>query len=482
VNVRRKKFFWRVTKSGLLGETITIIAKTAGGAVAALRKRGHQTPTDHETKGWKGVSVECLGRAAILLILASMVGCRGSQPDNPEPPPTPAGPTAIVVLYDAKAESDMAVYASPDLDDYAEKHSLQLRIHPNDAIDENGKTPGYLMPYVEAANGKQLPIAMVGKAGKVLATLERPTDAQAIISLAENLTAKAADEDSDAIWAGGSWRKLTAPKLMVMRPGAAARWTLEGSTKAEPLIPQERWKDVSLASFSRRVADQDGVSSCCPTSGNSALELFVNRTGLKPVKLSALDAYYRINGGRDAGAMLEDYWSMAIKDGVCTTDYCAEQGSGTRPPLHKSGHQADRAKHRPVVVTLCESWEAMASALQRHKPVHFGLMVDSGFSPDPTTGIIARKSGRNRGGHAVLAIGMRKIGDKWFVLMLNSWSDSWGGSKDGTVPKGCCLLTPAYFESAFGAFAVASIRSPSDDPIVCRPKRSAAPAIYAMAN
>lgn len=425
--------------------------------------------------------------ALLLLILAALTGCRRPQPDvEPPVPPKPAGQKAIVILYDAKAFDDLAIYADANLDDYAEKNKIELRIHPSDAIDEHdpGKTPTYLIPYIEAAAGKRLPVAMVGRGGKILSALERPVDAQAIIALAEGTKLSAdAGGVEDAVWGGGSWRRLTTPKLMTMRPGASNRWTLEGSTKEEPLIPAVAWKDISLANFSKRIPDQGQFSSCCPTSGCAALEVFADRTGLKPWNLSTLDAYYRINGGRDAGAMLEDFWAMAITSGVCTTDFCNEQGAGTRPPLHKAGHEADRAKHRPVVVTLCDSWEAMASALQRHKPVHFGLMVDGGFTPDPITGVIARKSGRSRGGHAVLAIGMRKIGDKWYILMQNSWSDSWGSSKDGSVPKGCCLLAPAYVEPAFGAFAIASIRSPSDDPIVLRkPTSTRIPPVFALAN
>jgi hypothetical protein len=114
--------------------------------------------------------------------------------------------------------------------------------------------------------------------------------------------------------------------------------------------------------------------------------------------------------------------------------------------------------------TFCPSFEAIASALQRNKAVHFGLLVDSGFSPD-SNGVIHAKRGHSGGGHAVLAVGMKKIGAEWYLVMQNSWGESWGGSKDGTVPKGCCLLHPSYVETMFGSFAYSAVVSPSDDAI-----------------
>jgi hypothetical protein len=426
-----------------------------------------QLRTDKESRGWQGVSVECVATLCLLLLLS---GCWPGRRDNPEPP---QAAVSIVVLYDTKAADDLGVYADKELDSYAESHGFQLRIHATETVDESGKPPKYLQPYLEFAQGKKTPLVMIGGNGKVRDSMERPVDCQAVIALVEK-AAGDPERASDAIWAGGQWRKLAS--LKPCRPGAASRWPVEGATSQEPLIPEKDWRDVSILNYSKRIADQGSYSSCCPTSGCSALEMFANRSGLKPVRLSAADAYWRINDGRDSGAMLEDFWSIAGSEGVCTTDFCQEQTG--RSPSHKDGFRSDRGKHRSLRVTYCDGWEAMASAIQRRKPVHFGLMVTSQFSAN-SQGVIGPKRSRGGGGHAVLAIGMKKIGGEWYIVMQNSWGERWGGSLDGSVPKGCCLLHTSWIEPAFGCFALAAIVSPSDDPIAVRPRKPITETLYA---
>jgi hypothetical protein len=364
---------------------------------------------------------------------------------------------SIVVLYDAKSSDDLAVYAAPELADYADQHGHQLRSHAVDVQDENKKTPAYLAAYVAAAKGKKLPMAMVGRAGKVRSSLEAPADCQAIIRLVEK-TVGEAGEGRD-FWAGGAWRRLGG--LKPARPGAEQRWPCEGIEKNEPLIPADKWVDIELVA-PWKVKDQDGYSSCCPTSFCSAYELAADRAGLRQFRLSALDLYARINGGRDQGATLEDALAEGVASGICTADYCPEQG--WKKPAHKTGYELSRAKHRVLRATWCATWEQIASALQRHKAVQFGILVDGRFSPDPA-GVIGPKRGHSGGGHAVVAIGMKRLDGQWYIIMLNSWGDRWGGSKDGQVRPGCCLLHVSWIEPMFGASAISSVVSPSDDPI-----------------
>jgi hypothetical protein len=57
---RPPKMFWRVNNGRY---DFFAVARTAGAAVAKFRRRFHvQTPTDHSSRGWQGVSVCCLGR------------------------------------------------------------------------------------------------------------------------------------------------------------------------------------------------------------------------------------------------------------------------------------------------------------------------------------------------------------------------------------------------------------------------------------
>lgn len=393
----------------------------------------------------------------LALPLLAIWGCIPSKPQPPKPEP-PEAAVSIVILYDSAAADDLANYADPALSDYAAAHGHQLRIHPADVTDETAKTPAYLAPYVAAAKGKAMPVAMVGRGGKVSGTLEKATDVQAIIRLAERKVG-AGDIDDESLWAGGSFRKLGG--LKPAKPGAASRWPVEGSAKDEPLIAEKDWRDVDFGP-AWRIHDQDGYNSCCPTSGALIVEEATRRAGLKKAALSAVDAYYRINGGHDQGATLDEFLTIAVNEGVCDTTFCADQG--WKSPTHKDGFLINRKKHRVLRATWCPDWEAIASAVQRRKPVQFGILVDSRFNPD-AKGIIGPKRGRSGGGHAVTALGMRKVGGEWYIDMQNSWGSNWGGSADGAVPKGCCLLHHSWIEPAFGAWACAGVVSPSDDPI-----------------
>lgn len=403
----------------------------------------------------KRIIAALLAMPAVLALLS--LGC---FPDKPKPSPEPEPPqraVSIVVISDPADFGDLATYADATLDKYADTNGHQLRIHPLDVVDETKQTPAYLKPYIEAAKKGKLPVAFVGKSGKIKATLEQPKDSQAIIALVEKTVGSA--DTTDSFWAGGQWRKLGG--LRPMLAGAENRWTVEGSEANEPIIPQAQWKEVDLTRLIWSVNNQAAYSSCCPTSGCSVIEILANRSGLRKFNLSALDGYYRINGGRDAGASLEDFLSIATTQGVATTDFCNEQG--WRKPSLKIGYETSRAKHRVLKASICTSWEAIGSALQRNKPVHFGLLVDSGFSPNDK-GVIGPKRGHSGGGHALVMVGLRKVNGEWYGILLNSWGD-WGGSKDGTVPNGCCLLHPSYVELMFGAFAYSAVVSPSDDPV-----------------
>jgi hypothetical protein len=404
----------------------------------------------------------------LVVAVAAVFAFQGCEQTAPKPIPNPAG-LSIVVLYDASDAADTASYADPTLDKYAKDKGHELRIHAINVTDEgkwvNGvcvrkpETPEYLKPYVAAAKDKKLPFVMLGSGGTIKGSIEQPANVQALIAYLDKTLGEVVP--ADAFWAGGEWRKLAKPTLMAARLGVENRWTVEGSTDREPLIPQEQWVEIDMTPFIWAVKNQGNLSSCCPTSGCSVIEISAARAGLKPFKLSVADGYARINGGRDAGANLEDFTSIATDAGICTTEFCTEQAVKV---TRQAGYEKSRAKHRVLKATYCPDFAAIASAIQRHKPVHFGLLVDSGFSPNDK-GIIGPKRGSSGGGHALVMVGMKKVNGEWYGILLNSWGETWGGSKDGAVPKGCCLIHPSYIEPMFGSFAYSSIVSPSDDAI-----------------
>lgn len=396
----------------------------------------------------------------LLMLLGGLLvsGCRPSAPPPSPPSPTPQPPDqalSVVFVTDWKSESpeDVAVYTSPDLINFCKQSNHELRVVPVDVVSEkkdaSGKRlpPEYLVPYLDEAKGKGTPIMILGRNGKVRKSFfPMPTSAQTAIASISGVMGEAPDKES--VWANGEWRKLG---LLPMKPGAEKRWPSESN---EGLVPKEKWKDVDLRHLVTQVENQNGYSCCAVEATDGGMEATMLRMGMSHTDLSIVDLYSRVNGGRDAGSMLEDNLNAA-KDGVCSVQFAEKYGvTKTR---HKPGWEVDRSKHAIQWATLCPTLEHVASALQKHRCVVIGVMVTDRFSPDKD-GVIGPKGGRARGGHAILLVGMKKIGDDWYLLMLNSWGANWGQG-------GFAYLHKSWFEPAFGAFAIVSLVSPSDQRV-----------------
>ncbi len=368
------------------------------------------------------------------------------------PPPA----KSVVILFDPADAGDHRFYLDPSLAAFVAEHGAQLRIEPINVANGAGKQPSYLRPYIAAAKGKHFPFVAVGGGGSVERSLEKPASVEQIVNwLAPPQPGAGAEEH---FWDGGHWRKLGG--LRPAKPGVKHRWNVEGEMPSEPLIPESDYQALDLGPIA--VNDQDGFNSCCPNSGCKVIEQAGRLAGQRPFTLSTANVYSRIDGGSDEGASLEDFQTAAAATGVCTTDFAPQEGF--QPPAYKNGYQASQADHRTLCVSLCPDWPSIASAVQRHKPVQFGILAGKGFQPN-AAGVIGPKCRKGGGGHAVCAMGMTKVGNDWYIIMQNSWGEGWGGSADGSVRKGCCLLHPSWIEPSFGAYAVAAITCPEADAI-----------------
>ena len=57
--------------------------------------------------------------------------------------------------------------------------------------------------------------------------------------------------------------------------------------------------------------------------------------------------------------------------------------------------------------------------------VQIGIGVGNGFETD-ADGYISYARGSGYGGHAVTGCGLKKADGKWWILIANSWGESWG--------------------------------------------------------
>lgn len=371
-------------------------------------------------------------------------------------PPDSACDVVIVTDPATETPDQAAVYTDQATREYLDAGRHELRIVTGKTVSEKNSPPRYLLPYLTKAKGQTCPFVVVGRAGSVLASFALPSSGQGLIDRIEHASAGPRGGSSPEIWAGGQWRKLA---CLPAKPGAAKRWQTEGTQPNEPLIPAEKWQSVDFAYLAASTLDQNGYSCCCACADVQALITARNRAGLKPVKLSVVDCYARGNGGRDQGMTIEDAVRISL-DGVCSTQ--TANLWGVSKTGHKGDWKTDRLRNRVLYATWCPDVEHIASALQRRRPVVFGAMVDDTFTPDKN-GVIGPKRGNPRGGHAMYLVGMRQAepgeAPGWYFLDCNSWGTQWG-------QKGRAWIHQSWIDPRFGAFAIAAVTSPENDPLV----------------
>jgi glutaredoxin len=402
-----------------------------------------------------------------LLVALTLCGCQPNPPSPPQPPqppkppiPQPASGFTIAVIVDAGAESPAhaAVYDDVILREAVKQAGCTLVVADELVTNEANLAPENLKPYLEAANGKPLPWVVVGQKGVVLDSFPLPATSSQLWERVKSraISLNTGDVVNGQMWDGKHWRKLGG--CMAPRPGAANRWRVYGSQADEPIIPRDQWREVDGDWLVKAILDQNGYSSCCPCAATGAFRSALANAGLPDVHASVVDLYSRINGGSDSGAMLEDALTELCSNGVCTTDYAGMWGVTNRDAARKDGYQSSRAKNRILLAEWCPSVDAVASAIQRGRPVVFGTLVNSSFKPD-AAGNIGPRRGGGGGGHAMYLVGLKRIGNEWYFRVVNSWGDDWGQGGKAWL-HGSWLMTD-YFQ----AWAISSVVFPSDTPL-----------------
>lgn len=260
----------------------------------------------------------------------------------------------------------------------------------------------------------------------------------------------------------GETRKLGC--LPLERPGTTRlAWPVFGDTIGSPdLVPRDQWFEVDYRPYCSPIKDQDGKSACNAFDTIMLLEMERRRTGLKDVKLSPGDLYYRINGGRDQGSMLEDALETVIRDGVATAATVPELAVYKRD-VNEAAAQQERPLYRMLEAWWCPTFPHAASAYMRGYFVSQGIMWYGNDNPDADGWIPVGGRGR-AGGHAIAGCGLtaRMQGGKtvWGSRSANSWTPRWGRNGFFVIPE----ERANEGGNNFGWWAIRSVTVPSDDP------------------
>lgn len=242
-------------------------------------------------------------------------------------------------------------------------------------------------------------------------------------------------------------------------------WNKFGATANVPLIPRAQWKPITLNAYLPPPHDQDGIGQCASSSSCALLEASRTQAGLPYVYLSAGDLYGRreVSGGQDNGSTLEDNMNELLYNGVAPVDQSHPYVWNGR--LQPSGTSAVRSSYRFSEVYLCPTFEAAVSAIQQGFMVEIGMTWCNNFTP-AQNGWLPRRGVGVAGGHALYSYGVAVAADGTVGLVTrNSWSASWGGSADGTVDAGSCIIPESLITGSIsGFYAVRAVQR--TDPVV----------------
>jgi len=173
------------------------------------------------------------------------------------------------------------------------------------------------------------------------------------------------------------------------------------------LIPRAKWQPVSLNRHVERIRSQlDGM--CTRNGAVSGMEVERSARGRPGPELSA-EYLYLLHNKWGTGSSLDGALDDLISPGVVSMSDVGNvqmRNKSEFPDDHENLAEANRLLE---AVDLNADFDAVATALQRHRPCLIGVRWPGG------------------GGHAVLAtqLGVTKRG-RWYLRGANSWDEKWG--------------------------------------------------------
>jgi C1A family cysteine protease len=185
------------------------------------------------------------------------------------------------------------------------------------------------------------------------------------------------------------------------------------------------------------------INDCTANAGCSARQMLSGIT----ITLSRHFLYYQervlLNDtNNDNGATMRSICDALKKYGVCYDSY------DMYLPVSSYSVKPSENAYEEALKLKINSYQAVhnLSGIQnflylKKQPVLVGIDVFSTFENVNSTGIVKmpKLSERSLGGHAILVVGYKKIGCKWYMIIRNSWGVAFGS-------KGYCYLPFAYLE------------------------------------
>jgi hypothetical protein len=222
-----------------------------------------------------------------------------------------------------------------------------------------------------------------------------------------------------------------------MEVGEKPHFPIAGTVEDCPIFPRSEWAECSIRHKAWTVIDQNPQNSCCPSATCGAAMMLREMAGEERILLSQGSLYGQINGGRDGGASIDDALEAMMTTGVCSAAVIGPQDWQGRD--WPSDWKTEARKFRLLEAFDCPTFDAAASAVVRGMPVVFGVYWGAG-------------------GHAITAVGLKRLDSGWGLEFLNSWGAAWGDGGFGVLPEAKCAGI-----RSFGAFAIRSVTIPGDE-------------------
>ncbi len=384
--------------------------------------------------------------------LAMQSGCT----PTPVPPPPPTPPPAPVQKGDwlvfvrspaAPTAEEAAVIFDQKLREEIGASELRVRVEEASSPDIVGTK------LLEAVNKVGLPaMAVVHADGSIARSAKlslNVADVRAFAlqgRVANPMLARAASGLATA-FANGEFRVLGA---LQAKQSDRAGFKSFSATYAN--VPRDKWREVDYSWAVPSIYNQGNQGSCVGHGAAAGYATARKLGGYGNERLSATFVYSLINGGQDNGAIVSHAMGVLKNVGTCLE---TTVGPGKIYPPHPPHAKAEAARFKAEGIYAVNTFDEMVSGLQYGFIPVFGIDIGQNFSPN-REGILPeyRPGG---GGHCMYAVGYKKINDKPYLIVVNSWGRGWGAG-------GICYMPESYFSKQAWDIDAFNVRVSITDP------------------